>query len=120
MLNAARAYPGCGLSDWWYNRYVNLSCVDEPPKESCKSGTFFAYLSPTKDYPYPLVVFRPVWFNKRQSLDEAIAKVNANKDLQQKCTQYAILSHRYLMHELLHINWGTAQECRGLREGEGC
>ena len=110
MLKAANAYPGWGISDWWNNRYVQLSCIDEA--NEC-NGNFAAYFDSTnRKYGYPLVVFCPEFFTKLPSHSDVVAKIDGNKDLQQNLANMRSRATTFL-HELLHINWGTAQECSG-------
>ena len=111
MLKAANAYPGWGLSDWWNNRYVMLSCIDHAGE--CKSGKYAAYFdSQKRDYGYPLVVFCNEFFQKLVSHSDAVSNIDKNKDLQQNVANLRSRATTFL-HELLHINWGTAQECAG-------
>jgi hypothetical protein len=119
MFNAARAYPGWGFSDWWKNRYVFLSCIDELQSKPCGLGPVNAYYTPDKRYGYPLVVFCPRFFSELPSLDDAIKKVDNNPDLKQNSMNIQSQATTF-MHELLHIDWGTAKECRGLTDDVAC
>lgn len=110
LVKAANAYPGWGLSDWWSDRYVQLSCIDEG--NSC-GDKYAAYFAPKNhDYGYPLVVFCPAFFTQLPSHGDVVAKIDGNKDLQQNLANMRSRATTFL-HELLHINWGTAQECSG-------
>ncbi|KAI9749029.1 MAG: hypothetical protein M4579_007031 [Chaenotheca gracillima] len=111
MLKASNAYPGWGYSDWWKDRYVALSCIEAPNTKSC-DGTTPAYFSHRHDYGYPLVVFCPEFFNVLRSHADVVKDVDQNKDLQQNVANLRSRATTFL-HELLHINWGTAQECAG-------
>jgi hypothetical protein len=62
-------------------------------------------------------VFCPAFFDKLKSHGEQVANVNANKDLQQNVANLRSQATTFL-HELLHINWGTAQECG--TQGKAC
>lgn len=127
MFNAAQAYRGWGLSDYFAGRYVYLSCNNEDDDRACASGGKYpngnaiAYFSSKRTYGYPLVVFCDPFFNspKVGSLDDAIKQVDENKDYQQNSLNMRTRATTFL-HELLHINWGSAKECRGLNEGEAC
>jgi hypothetical protein len=119
MFNAARAYPGWGFSDWWKNRYVFLSCIDELQSKPGGLGPVNAYYTPDKRYGYPLVVFCPRFFSELPSLDDAIKKVDNNPDLKQNSMNMQSQATTF-MHELLHIDWGTAKECRGLTDDVAC
>ncbi|KAI9847632.1 MAG: hypothetical protein M1837_002206 [Sclerophora amabilis] len=111
MYKAGDAYPGWGFSDWWHNRYVALSCLD--PKGICKSGKYGAYFdTANRDYGYPLVEFCPEFFTVLVSHDEAVKKIDEDQNLQQNVANLRSQASTF-MHELLHINWGTAQECPG-------
>lgn len=119
MFNAARAYTGWGLDDWWNDRYVFLSCINEHNDEMCANGKATAYYTPDKKYGYPLVIFCSAFFDKLPTHDEAIKKVDA--DPARKQNSFSMRSQATtFMHELLHINWGTAKECRGLNNGDAC
>ena len=111
MYKAANAYPGWGLSDWWNDRYIQISCIDEG--NEC-SDTIPAYnMRRKRDYGYPLIVYCPVFFSsKLPSHKEAVAKIDNNKALQQNLANMRSRAAN-VMHELLHINWGTAQVCSG-------
>jgi len=98
---------------------VFLSCIDESASKPCAKGTVNAYFTPDRKYGYPLLVFCPRFFTKVPSLDDAIASIDANKDYQQNAINLQTRATTF-MHELLHVNWGSAKECRGLKEGEAC
>lgn len=109
-MKAANAYPGWGLSDWWNDRYVTLSCKDEA--NACDDSTA-AYFSPGKrDYGYPLVTFCNAFFATLQSHADVVKKIDQDPNLQQNVANMRSRATTFL-HELLHINWGTAQECAG-------
>ena len=110
LLKAADAYPGWGLSDWWNDRYVQLSCTDEA--NECKGQSAAYFYKSKHDYGYPLVVFCPEFFTKLPSHSDVVANIDGNKDLQQNLANMRSRATTFL-HELLHINWGTAQECSG-------
>lgn len=115
MLKAANAYPGWGLSDWWNNRYVMLSCIDH--RRDCEEENVVAYFDTQKrDYEYPTVVFCELFFKNLTSHSDAVSNIDKNKDLQQNVANLRSQATTFF-HELLHINWGTAQECAGKR---GC
>lgn len=99
------------MSDWWNDRYVLLSCVDH--KGDCASGKYAGYFDPNKrDEKYPIVVFCDEFFTVLPSHSDAVSKMDKNKDLQQNVANLRSRATTFL-HELLHINWGTAQECMG-------
>ncbi|KAL9598124.1 MAG: hypothetical protein Q9219_004680 [cf. Caloplaca sp. 3 TL-2023] len=110
MLKAANAYPGWGFSDWWNSRYVQISCKDE--LNECGDTTPAYTANSVKKYKYPLVVFCPVFFTKLPSHSDVVAKIDKNKNLQQNLANMRSRATTF-MHELLHISWGTAQECSG-------
>jgi hypothetical protein len=116
MYNAAQAYPGWGISDYFYGRYVFLSCIDEDG--DCASGKVVAYYSSDRKYKYPLVVFCEPFFSspKVPSLADAINEINTNNDYKQNSMNMRTKVTNFL-HELLHIDWGTAQECQGAVAG---
>lgn len=101
MLKAANAYPGWSLSDWWEDRYVQLSCIDEGNECEGKSAAYF--YSSKHDYGYPLVVFCPEFFTKLSSHSDVVANIDGNKDLQQNLANMRSRATTFL-HELLHIN----------------
>lgn len=109
MLKAANAYPGWDLSDWWNDRYVMLSCIDHAG--DCKEGKYAAYFDPQKrDYGYPIVVFCDEFFKNLTPHSDAVNNIDKNKDLRQNVAKLRRRATTFLL-ELLHINWGTAQEC---------
>ncbi|KAL8885017.1 MAG: hypothetical protein Q9205_005625 [Flavoplaca limonia] len=110
MLKASNAYPGWGISDWWNSRYVQISCKDE--KNDCGDTTPAYTANGEKQYGYPLVVFCPVFFTKLPSHSDVVAKIDKDKNLQQNLANMRSRATTFL-HELLHINWGTAQVCSG-------
>lgn len=110
MLKAASAYPGWGLSDWWNDRKVQLSCIDEGNECGGNSAAYF--YSSKHDYGYPLVVFCPEFFTKLSSHSDVVAKIDKNNDLRQNLANMRSRATTFF-HELLHINWGTVQECSG-------
>jgi hypothetical protein len=86
--------------------------------EPCKNGAI-AYFTSNKIYGYPFVAFCDAFFTATPSLDDAIKNADANQDLQQNSLNLEARA-TVLIYELPHINWGTAKECRGLNDGEGC
>lgn len=80
---ASLAYPGWGVGDWWYNRYVILSCRDA--EKQCDSpgpdgGTVAAYYSP--NYLYPAVHFCNAYFTQSPSHSVALNAMKKEKSFQ--------------------------------------
>lgn len=122
MYAASQAYRGWGLSDWWNDRYVHLSCIDESKNKDCSSGNVVAFYSSTHDKGYPLITFCDPFFDRPDrvpGLDEAIERAKKEPDRQQNAMNFRTRATTF-MHELLHVGWGTAKECRGLEDDLGC
>lgn len=80
MYKASQAYRGWGLSDWWNNRYVTLSCKDID-KECEKTSVAYTSRKEQKSG-YPLIVFCGAFFDKLDSHSERLDKIKADKSLQ--------------------------------------
>src|SRR4051812_1079951 len=64
MYAASKAYRGWGFSDYWYDRYVYLTCTDYSRQKDCSSGKVVAFYSSTHDKKYPLVTFCSPFFDR--------------------------------------------------------
>ena len=119
MYNTAQAYNGWGFDDWWNDRGVFVSCLDEAESQPCRSNTVAAYYLSDHKYGYPLIVVCNLFFTHLKSLDDAIKTIDGNADLQQNVLNLESRATCF-MHEMTHIGWGTAKVCRGVFDGEGC
>lgn len=127
MLNAAKAYRGWGLSDYFADWYVHHSCLNEDNDHAYASagkypeGNAIAYFSNKRTYGYSLVLLCDPFFQspKVGSFDDAIKQVDKIKDYQQNSLNMRTRATT-LLHEPLHIKWVSAKEFRKLNEGKAC
>ncbi|KAI0455002.1 hypothetical protein F5B21DRAFT_219438 [Xylaria acuta] len=111
LFLSSAAYRGWGLSDWWNDRYVTVTCND--PKGACGS-TSPAYTNNDKSQRYPLINYCPTFFANLSSHDTMWAKIqNGAPEMKQNVRNLRSQATTAL-HELLHINshW-TSNACAG-------
>ncbi|KAI0096948.1 hypothetical protein GGR51DRAFT_578522 [Nemania sp. FL0031] len=108
LVLSSAAYRGWGLSDWWSDRYVTVTCIDR----NC--GTSPGWTRNNESERYPQINYCPTFFANLSSHDTMWAKIqNGPSDLKQNVRNLRSQATTAL-HELLHINshW-TSNTCAG-------
>jgi len=78
LFRGSVAYRGTGLSDWWYDRYVSVSCQDF--FGDCSQGLFAGYTDNSKTKSkYPLIVYCPAFFTHLKTHAEQVAAIQSDR-----------------------------------------
>jgi hypothetical protein len=111
ILLSSDAYRGWGLSDWWNDRYVTVTCND--PKTDCGTSSP-AYTVNDENEKYPLINYCPTFFKNLTSHDDMWNKIQSGPADMKKNIRNLRSQATTALHELLHINshW-TSNVCAG-------
>ena len=114
VQRATEANPGWGWSDWWNDRYVYLMCDRSDIKEEVCFGNKSVAYTKTSDVSlgYPIIHFCPVYFDALKPWQAVLKAMDANPDYQRNSMR-ARSQASTMLHEWLHMNWGTAEVCPG-------
>ena len=111
LYRASVAESGWGLSDWWYDRYVNVTCSD--PTGGCDPNTP-AYVPKRNTGRYPIINYCPAFFKNLTSHEEQWKKIQDDQTGQKKLNIRNLRSRATTaLHELLYIKGYPAEVCEG-------
>ncbi|KAL2044016.1 hypothetical protein N7G274_003537 [Stereocaulon virgatum] len=114
LRRASYAERGLGLSDWWNDRYVQLSC-DRTHAGPCNNGTFLAFTdNGRKGFKYPLITFCKEYFTKLPDFTTVLKYLDAPINETLRVNSLNIRNKdSTMLHEWIHMSWGSAQICPG-------
>lgn len=117
FYRATIAYRGRGWSDWWNDRYVDVTCTDV--HNEC-GPTTPAYNVYDPKLQYPQIVYCPVFFSELKSHSSLVAAIKADGDGKLKQNIRNLRSQATtVLHEWLHIGLYDANYTSAICEG-GC
>jgi hypothetical protein len=112
LYRATQAYAGLGFWDWWYDRYVDVYCVDKIKK--CKGKTPAYIVSNPKNSTYPYIVYCGSFFDILDSHAERVSAILSDHTGAAKLNLRNLRSRAStVLHKWLHIHGFPSEICEG-------
>lgn len=111
LVLSSEAYRGWGISDYWNERYVTVTCND--PDNDCLS-TSVAYTSTGSSLKYPRINYCPPFFANLSSHSTMWDRIQKGPPELKQNVRNLRSQATTALHELLHINSKyTSNACAG-------
>ncbi|KAJ5232833.1 hypothetical protein N7468_005789 [Penicillium chermesinum] len=107
-IRATRTYRGLGWSDWWSNRYVQISCGGL--EGACESSIAYTMI---ENDPYPSITYCERFFTDVKSYDAAVRRIRNSDWSLTKNVLNMVCQASVAFHEWLHIGYASSEICQG-------